>query len=465
MAHLPVPGSQLTGPAAAVEEAIPGPVREVLAVLWAGGQAAYVVGGSLRDVILGQEPDDWDLASDALPERVVELFSDAVYENRFGTVAVRHDGAELEITTFRTDHDYADFRRPHRIEFGDSIELDLARRDFTVNAMAWGARPGEPPGLIDPFAGTLDAQARLLRAVGDPATRFEEDALRMVRAVRLATTLRLVIEAPTLDGIRERAGLVRHLSGERIATELDKLLAAPIPSVGFRLLAETGLLDGISADLAAQRGVAQNKIPGDDLWDHTLRAVDAASAAQPIVRLAALVHDIGKPSTFADGHFVGHDVVGAELAGAFLDRLHLPNARRDRVVALVRHHMFSYEPSWSDAAVRRFIGKMAANGEGALDELLALRAADNVGSGLPADTGRLPELRARVAAELAANLVLDRSGLALRGDDLMAELGVEQGPRLGQILDELVEQVIADPGLNDRPTLLELARATLTNDR
>ena len=236
----------------------------------------------------------------------------------------------------------------------------------------------------------------------------------MVRAVRLATTLRLEIEAPTLAGIRERAGLVRHLSGERIATELDKLLAAPIPSVGLRLLAETGLLDGISPDLAAQRGVAQNKIPGDDLWDHTLRAVDAAPAGRPIVRLAALVHDIGKPSTFADGHFVGHDAVGAELAGAFLDRLHVPHATRDRVVALVRHHMFSYEPSWSDAAVRRFIGKMAAIGDGALDELLALRAADNVGSGLPADAGRLAELRARVAAALAANLVLDRSGLAVR---------------------------------------------------
>ena len=193
--------------------------------------------------------------------------------------------------------------------------------------------------------------------------------------------------------------------------------------------------------------------------------MDAAPAARPIVRLAALVHDIGKPSTLADGHFIGHDSVGATLAGALLDRLHAPNAVRDRVVVLVAQHMFSYESNWSDAAVRRFIGKMAAFGEGALDELLALRVADNVGSGLPPDAGRIEELRARVAAELAADVVLDRRGLAIDGDDLIAELGLEPGPLLGRILDGLLDRVIADPALNDRPTLLMLAQAALTEDR
>ena len=233
----------------------------------------------MRDVVLGREPDDWDLASEALPEEVVGLFPDAVYENQFGTVAVRRDGQHFEITTFRTDHDYADFRRPHHVEFGDSIEEDLARRDFTVNAMAWGARPGETPALIDPYGGALDARAGVLRAVGDPATRFEEDALRMIRAVRLATTLEFEIDADTLAGIRAHADLVRHLSGERIAAELDKLLAAATPSIGLRLLSETGLLVAISEDLAAQRGLAQNKVPGEDLWDHTLRTVDATPAS------------------------------------------------------------------------------------------------------------------------------------------------------------------------------------------
>lgn len=465
MALVPVPGSQLTGPSAAIEAAIPAAVEDLLGTIRAAGHAAYVVGGSLRDVVLGREPADWDLASEALPEEIVALFPDAVYENQFGTVAVRRDGERFEITTFRTDHDYADFRRPHRVEFGDSIEADLARRDFTVNAMAWGGRPGETPALIDPYGGALDARARVLRAVGDPATRFEEDALRMIRAVRLATTLEFDVGPETLAGIRTRAELVAHLSGERIAAELDKLLAAPVPSIGLRLLSETGLLVPISPELAAQRGIAQNKVPGEDLWDHTLRSVDAAPATRPAVRLAALLHDIGKPATFADGHFLGHDAVGAELAGGFLDRLHAPRSVRSRVVELVRLHMFSYEANWSDAAVRRFIGKLRAFGDGFLEDMLALREADNVGSGLPADAGRLDELRARIATELAAEAVLDRSGLVVDGDDLMTELDLEQGPLLGRILDELVERVIADPAANDRPTLLLLAQAMLTEDR
>ncbi len=465
MALVPVPGSQLTGLPTSVEDAIPAAVRDLLAALREAGHAAYVVGGSLRDVVLGRRPADWDLASDALPERVVELFPGSLYENRFGTVAVRRDGEVFEITTFRSDHEYADFRRPHRVEFGDSIELDLARRDFTVNAMAWGARAGAPDALLDPYEGIADAAARSLRAVGDPGQRFEEDALRMVRAIRLATTLGFEIEPKTLDGIRAKADLVRHLSGERIAAELDKLLGAERSSVGLRLLEETGLLAGISEDLAAQRGVPQNKVPGEDLWDHTVRTVDAAAAARPIVRLAALVHDIGKPSTFADGRFVGHEIVGADRAGAFLDRLHAPRAVRERVTALVRQHMFGYEPSWSDAAVRRFIAKMDGIGEGALDELLALREADNVGSGLPAGAGRITELRARVAAAREADLVLDRAGLAVDGNDLMTELGLDEGPRLGRILEELLELVIADPALNERPTLLLLAQGMLTEDR
>ena len=182
----------------------------------------------------------------------------------------------------------------------------------------------------------------------------------MVRTVRLAATLGFDVEAATLAGIQAKAELVRHLSGERIATELDKLLAAERPSIGLRLLADTGLLAGIYEALAAQRGIPQNKVEGEDLWDHTLRSVDAAPAGRPVVRLAALVHDIGKPSTFADGHFIGHDAVGAELAGEFLDRLRSPRAVRERVVHLVANHMFSYEPNWSSSAVRRFIAKIGA---------------------------------------------------------------------------------------------------------
>jgi len=467
VANVPVPGSELTprgGSSPSPEPlaaAIPPAVHALLGVLWSAGHAAFVVGGSLRDALLGREATDWDLATDARPDRLLKVFPGSVYENRFGTVAVRREEGLYEITTFRSDHDYADFRRPHSVEFGDTIEVDLARRDFTANAIAWGAVPGEPPGIVDPYDGRADVASRTLRAVGEPLERFEEDALRMVRAVRLAATLGFEIEPETLAAIRDRSDLVRYLSGERIATELGKLLAAPRPSIGLRLMADTGVLEPVSPELARQRGIPQNKVPGEDLWDHTLRCIDAARPERPVVRLAALLHDIGKPATFADGHFLGHDVVGAEMAGAFLDRLRMPRAVRERVVHLVRQHMFSYEPAWSDAAVRRFISKIGVD---AIDELFELRRADNIGSGVEPEADSLAELVARVAAELAGDTVLDRGDLKIDGRDLMEELGLAQGPVLGRILEELLERVIVDPALNDRPTLLLPARTQLDED-
>jgi len=284
----------------------------------------------------------------------------------------------------------------------------------------------------------------------------------MIRAVRLAAQLEFTIAPATLAAITRQVELVRHLSGERVAAELEKLLSTARPSIGLRLMEATGLLRQVSVELADQRGLVQAKISGDDLWDHTLRTVDAVPLDLPVVRLAALVHDIGKPATAADGHFIGHDSVGAELADALLSRLHFPRLVVERVSLLVRNHMFNYEPSWSDTAVRRLIGKL---GPTVLSELLALRQADNLGSGLPADAGELDELRARIAEQLEARAVLDRSGLAIDGDDLIRELGLTQGPALGAILDRLVEVVINDPAQNDGPTLLLRAQALLTEDR
>ena len=446
---------------------VPATVQALLEALWVHGHAAYVVGGSVRDALIGRDPADWDLTTDARPERLLEIFPGAVYENRFGTVAVRSGEDVHEITTFRTDHDYADFRRPHRVEFGDDVHLDLARRDFTMNAIAWGddapaAGSTPTPRLVDPYGGGADISARSIRAVGDPGTRFEEDALRMLRAVRLAATLDFEIEPATRAAIDANAQLVRHLSGERIAAELEKLLAGPAPSTGLRLMADTGILAVVSPDLAAQRGIAQNKIPGEDLLDHTLRTVDAAPADSPPVRLAALVHDIGKPATIDDGPFRRHDAVGADLAAALLDRLHVPRATTDRVVHLVRNHMFTYDPSWGDSGVRRFIQRV---GPAALDELFDLRAADNVGSGVPANAHDLDELRDRVRAQLEASVPLDLRQLAIDGDDLMTDLGIPAGPQLGRLLDALLERVVTDPGLNDRVTLLRLAASILAGKR
>jgi tRNA nucleotidyltransferase (CCA-adding enzyme) len=456
-------------------QAIPAAVLDLLATLNDAGHAAYVVGGSLRDALLGREPADWDLATDARPDRLVSLLHGAVYENRFGTVAVRRDAEVFEITTFRTEHDYADFRRPHRVEFGDDLVADLARRDFTVNAVAWGREAGTRaagiqagagganPGsqaLVDPFGGLADIDRRLLRAVGDPHARFREDALRMVRAVRLAASLEFDIEPETMEAIRANAPLVAHLSGERIGAELEKLLAAPRPSIGLRHAMDAGLLAVIAPELAAQRGMPQNKVPGEDLWDHTLRTVDAAPAERPVVRLSALLHDIGKPATLAGGHFHNHDVVGARMADAFLRRLRSPRAATEDVVHLVRHHMFGVDPDLTDAAVRRFIKRVGARN---LDALFALRRADDIGSGMSPDDPAVLEFRARLDAELAAEAALDRYALVIDGDDLIRELGLEPGPRLGRMIDALVERVITDPALNERATLLLIAQGMLAD--
>ena len=471
MEELPVPRSQLSAPRL---DDLPAGVLALCEALWDAGHAAYVVGGSLRDLLIGRAPKDWDLTTDARPEQIQALFPGAVYENRFGTVAVRRDGAEYEITTFRREHEYADHRRPHRMEFGDSIEEDLARRDFTVNAMAWGADGPEAadadagsgtarrqvPRLVDPFDGAEDVRQQVLRAVGDPLVRFEEDALRMIRAVRLAAALSFRIEPETLAAIAARAHLAAHLSGERIAAELNRLLEAPRPSVGLRLMAETGLLGVIAPELARQIGIPQNKIPGEDLWEHTLRAVDAAPVERPVVRLAALLHDVGKPETMSDEGFPMHDTVGAEVAVRFLARIRMARAIQDRVAHLVRQHMFSYEPNWTDAAVRRFITRI---GEHEIEELFELREADNVGSGLPRDAGSLPELRRRVTEQIEAKVPLTRSDLAVNGNDLMTELHVPGGPELGRILDDLLDRVLIDSNLNDRPTLLMLAQAMLAD--
>ncbi len=456
-----LPGAEALLAEALLAAAVPARVTDLIDHLVAAGHAAFVVGGSLRDALLGREPADWDLATDALPDRLVALFHGAVYENRFGTVAIRRQDDVFEITTFRTEHEYADFRRPHHVEFGEDLGADLARRDFTINAMAWGRGPADATNhLVDPFGGREDVASRTLRAVGDPEARFREDALRMVRAVRLAATLGVTVEPATLAAIAANAELVGRLSGERIAAELGKLLGAPVPSVGLRAAEETGVLAAICPELAAQRGIPQNKVPGEDLWDHTLRTVDASPAHRPIVRLAALLHDVGKPATFADGHFHHHEAAGASIAESFLRRLRYPRSAADEVVHLVRHHMFPVDPDATDAAVRRFIKRI---GRERLDALFALRRADDIGSGVSPDDPAILAFRARVDAELKAAVVLDRKALAVDGTDLINELAMEPGPSLGRVLDELLDRVIVDPGVNERGSLLLLAQGILAD--
>lgn len=439
---------------------IPDGIRTIATILRGAGHEAHLVGGCVRDLLRGVAPEDWDVATDARPDRLLALLPGARYENRFGTVAVPLPDGAHEVTTFRRDGTYSDHRRPDDVTFGDSLDEDLARRDFTVNAMAIpldaAGAPGEP---VDLFDGRGDLAGGILRAVGDPRARFREDALRMLRAVRFAATLGLEVEPATRAAIASEARLAAHVSGERTLAELTRLLVADRPSVGLRLAEATGLLAVVAPELARQRGIPQAKTAGEDLWDHTCRTVDAAVATLedglPLARVAALLHDVGKPATFADGHFVGHDVVGAELAAAWLDELRAPKAFTARVANLIRHHMFSYGPDWSDAAVRRFIRRV---GVGDVDALLDLRAADNVGSGLAPDVDGLEELRARCREQLARHVALDRGDLAVDGDDVMRVLDLAPGPPVGRLLDRLLEAVIADPLLNERGRLLALAR-------
>ncbi|HEX6128175.1 MAG TPA: CCA tRNA nucleotidyltransferase [Candidatus Limnocylindria bacterium] len=446
---------------------LPAAVARVLGALHQAGAEAALVGGCVRDAVLGQAPTDWDVATSAVPEQVEALFPRATWENPFGTVTVLPDeghGPAVEVTTYRIEGPYGDRRRPNEVRWGGSLGDDLSRRDFTINAMAWEPMDLEAGGgrLLDPFDGAGDLRRGVLRAVGDPDLRIAEDALRMVRAVRFATRFGLALDTATAAGIRRHAGAATSLSGERVRDELLRIMAgAAPPSWAMAMMEELGLLRVLLPELAALRGVPQAKaIPGDAL-DHSLRTVDALPAADPVLRLAGLLHDLGKATTLAGGHFIGHEREGARLAEEVLRRLRLPKADIIRVTRLVRHHMFAYAAEWTDAAVRRFVRRVGAD---LLDDLYALRRADDAASGArePA-TGGLDELRARSERVLAAD-PMAHGQLAVDGNDLVRELGLRPGPLVGRLLDGLMEAVLDDPGLNRRATLLALARERIDED-
>jgi tRNA nucleotidyltransferase (CCA-adding enzyme) len=435
------------------------PPRELLEFakpLLQAGKACYLVGGAVRDYLLGRQVNDFDAASDALPEEVARLYKRVIPTGiKHGTVTVLFKGLEIEVTTFRTESGYADGRHPDEVRFSPSIEEDLSRRDFTINAMAFDL---EARSLLDPHRGRADLEARLVRAVGDPLERFREDGLRPLRAIRFAAQLGFEIEPATLAAIGPSIERFRLVSPERVREELQKMLLARIPSQALRLLETTGLLAEILPELSACRGVEQRGMHVYDVLDHLYASVDAAPP-RLVLRLAALLHDIGKPAAKeerpgADPTFYRHEELSAKAAEALLKRLRFPNALVDEVVHLIRCHMFSYDESWSDAAVRRFIARV---GEAHLEALFALRLADGAGIlGRPIDPRSLEPLRERIQAVLEAGQALGLADLAVKGGDL-AQLGVRPGPAMGALLKELLEAVIDDPSLNERERLLDIA--------
>jgi putative nucleotidyltransferase with HDIG domain len=435
--------------------ALPAHVRAVIDRLAVAGHETVAVGGGVRDALLGRPVAGlWDLATQAVPAEVIALFPQAVPTGvEHGTVTLPDPAGAIEITSYRSDHGYSDARRPDRVSFGTTLAGDLRRRDFTVNALAYDPRAGT---LLDATGGREDLAARRLRAVGDPRARLREDALRSLRAARLAAVLGFELESATRRALAEVGDLVPRLSAERVRDELTKLLLAPRPSVGLRVLEEAGLLALVLPELDACRGVGQNRHHRFDVYVHTLRAIDE-SAPEPRLRWAALAHDLGKPATRVvreDGEatFHGHAAVGAEIADRLLERLRLPRAEREAIVLLVREHLFDYRAEWSDAAVRRFVRRVGAE---ALPDLFALRVADAIATG--ADPPRLDAIRAlseRIERVLAARPPLSVTDLAIDGRDVMATLGLAPGPRVGRLLDHLLEEVLDDPAANERTRLL-----------
>jgi tRNA nucleotidyltransferase (CCA-adding enzyme) len=437
---------------------IPSVVRRLAAVFSSHERRCYLVGGAIRDLSMGRSSSDFDIATDALPADVMGMFHHVIPTGlKHGTVTVLFQGTHFEVTTFRVDAKYSDGRRPDSVTFAPTIEEDLARRDFTINAMAYDLHRNQ---LIDPYGGRADLAVRLLRAIGDPDARFQEDGLRPMRACRFSAQLEFTVSAETRAAIPRALDVVAMVSVERIRDEVMKLLEAPRPSVGFELMCETGLLDRLLPELAEGVGIVQGGEHCFDVFRHGLAACDAAPPADPLLRLASLLHDVGKPRARLIGKeglagFHGHEIVSAEMVQALMLRLKFPTLSIRRVTHLVRHHMFNYREEWSDAAVRRFLARI---GEENVPDLLELRIADV--RGMCADRAvpvHLANLCTRIRDTARENHALTVRELAVSGNDLMAALGIGPGPAVGTVLGELLQSVLDDPALNERGKLLEMA--------
>jgi tRNA nucleotidyltransferase (CCA-adding enzyme) len=420
-----------------------------------GGFQAWLVGGTVRDALIGREASgELDVATDLLPEEVTRRFERVEPIGlKHGTVLVLFDGLRIECTTLRREGAYADARHPDHVEFTRDPAEDLARRDLTVNALAFDPVSGV---LLDPHGGALDLERRVLRAVGDPRARFDEDALRPLRVARLAATLEMEPEPGTRAALGSALERALRVAVERVRDELGRLMRAPRPSVGIELLREAGLLDLWMPELARTWAVPQNRFHAWDVYLHSLYTCDAAPAGKPCVRWAALLHDIGKPDTRVerggDGTFYNHQFVGAALADRLLERLRFPLGERAAIVHLVREHMFDYRGGWSDAGLRRWLRRV---GEEAVADLFDLRIADMLGNGLKQGFPvYLEDMRARIERILAESRALKVTDLAVGGHDVMSVLGIPPGPAVRETLEALLEEVLDDPSRNTRERLL-----------
>jgi len=425
------------------------------------GYQIFLVGGAVRDLIVNKNID-WnlaDFATNARPQEIVKLFPKTFYENQFGTVGVEQevDGNKIifEVTTFRKESDYKDKRHPSFIEWANTIEEDLGRRDFTVNAMSYDGKK-----LMDPYNGQDDLKNKLIRAVGDPKKRFGEDALRLMRAVRFSSQMGFLIEDKTRESIKENAKLIEKISAERIRDELFKIIGSDNPAEGILFLRSTNLLDYILPEITKCFSIPQKSPKRHHIYDvgtHLIMSLKHCPSKDTITRLATLLHDIGKAKVYKKDPktqiitFYNHEVVGAKIVEKIADRLKLSNLDKRKLVTLVRQHQFTVSEEQSDKAIRRFIRNV---GKELIDDMLDLRTGDRLGGGATKTSWRLELFKKRL--EEVQKQPFNISDLKINGNDVMKTLNMKPGKQIGKILNDLFEEVVAGKVKNEKKALLDI---------
>jgi poly(A) polymerase/tRNA nucleotidyltransferase (CCA-adding enzyme) len=447
---------------------IPSHVLKIAQELHEKGFQAWVVGGSIRDILIGKPAYDHDIATNATPDHVMGIFPRTVPTGvKHGTVTVLSGGESVEITTFRSDGTYSDARHPERVSYAKTIGEDLSRRDFTMNGIAYNPITDE---LVDPYGGRQDIRNELIRTIGNPLDRFSEDGLRPFRACRLASQLSFTIEEKTFKAIVPCLDKAAQVSAERIRDEFIKIIESPKPSIGIELMRKSGLLELILPELLTGYEVNQNVYHRYDVYYHNLYSCDAADPKDYRIRLAALFHDIGKfhAKKEIEEHtkgkksvFYNHEIIGASITKRIMRRLKFSNQDIKVVTHLISNHMFHYTNLWTDGAVRRFMRKVGLEN---LQALFELRRADRIGNGLKQGNSRaVQKLKHRIEIILEKENAITVKDLAINGNDVMKQFNLKPGPIIGKILNHLLEEILDDPEKNNRDTLLQLGAAFLKN--
>ncbi|WP_028973587.1 CCA tRNA nucleotidyltransferase [Spirochaeta cellobiosiphila] len=421
------------------------------------GYSIYLVGGAVRNMVLGLDPKDYDLTTDATPEEVMRMFKRVIPTGiQHGTVTILFGCDQYEVTTFRSEGKYTDNRRPESIKYISDLNEDLRRRDFTINSMAIDLKDLK---LYDPNSGLLDIKSKLIRAIGNPVDRFEEDSLRLMRACRFASQLGFSIESATLVGISNKASNIVNISYERIRDEFSKILLSQKPSYGLDLLRKTGILKEILPELFNCYGIKQNEYHRWDVYHHCLYSCDASKNILEI-RLAVLFHDIGKVDSQklnSKGRitFYNHELIGADIAKNILTRLKYPNHVINKVNHLIKHHMFNYSSDLSDQAIRRFISRVGIQN---IDDLLELKRADIKGFDTDSIDNNINKFVNHINKVKTKDAAFTVGDLNITGNDLYEFANIPKNKDMGKILKELLDVVLDDPSQNYIDNLLKLAK-------